>query len=120
MCAYVPVVSVWVVDVCVSYNKQRYFSLYHGVFWLWPGLGSPNLCPRYGLSSPCTAATVQPIVPVPDGGDCVAVGGMRIGRGSRSTRRKPAPVPICSPQIPHVLTWAITQAAALGSRRLTA
>jgi hypothetical protein len=32
-----------------------------------------------------------------------AVGGMRIGRETRSTRRKPAPVPLCSPQIPHDL-----------------
>jgi hypothetical protein len=28
---------------------------------------------------------------------------MRTGRGSRSTRRKPAPVPIRPPQIPHDL-----------------
>jgi hypothetical protein len=34
-----------------------------------------------------------------------AVGGMRIGRGNRSTRRKPAPVPLCPPQIPHDPTW---------------
>jgi hypothetical protein len=48
------------------------------------------------------------------------VGGMRIGRGNRSTRRKPAPVPLCPPQIPHDLTWDRTRAAAVGSRRLTA
>jgi hypothetical protein len=35
--------------------------------------------------------------------DYGAVGGMRIGRGNRSTRRKPAPVPPCSPQNPHDL-----------------
>jgi hypothetical protein len=28
-------------------------------------------------------------------GDCGAVGGMKIGRGNRSTRRKPAPAPLC-------------------------
>jgi hypothetical protein len=33
-----------------------------------------------------------------------AVGGMRIGRGNRSSRRKPAPVPLCQPQT-H-MTWA--------------
>jgi hypothetical protein len=33
-------------------------------------------------------------------GDCGAVGGMKIGRGNRSTRRKRAPAPICPPQIP--------------------
>jgi hypothetical protein len=52
--------------------------------------------------------------------DYVAVGGMRIGRGNRSTRRKPAPVPLCSPQIPHNRTWDRTRAAAVGSQRLTA
>jgi hypothetical protein len=35
-----------------------------------------------------------------DEGDCGAVGGMKIGRGNRSTRRKPAPAPLCPPQIP--------------------
>jgi hypothetical protein len=45
---------------------------------------------------------------------------MRIGRGNRSARRKPAPVPLCPPQIPHNLTRAQTQVAAEGSRWLTA
>jgi hypothetical protein len=36
-----------------------------------------------------------------DEGDCGAIGGMKIDRGNRSTRRKPAPVPLCPPQIPH-------------------
>jgi hypothetical protein len=35
-----------------------------------------------------------------------AVGGMRIDRENRNTRRKHAPVPFCPPQIPHDLTWA--------------
>jgi hypothetical protein len=52
--------------------------------------------------------------------DCGAVGGMKIGRVNRSTRRKPAPVPLCSPQIPHDLTRARTPAAAVESQRLTA
>jgi hypothetical protein len=34
-------------------------------------------------------------------GDCGEIGGMKIGRGNRSTRRKPAPAPLCPPQIPH-------------------
>jgi hypothetical protein len=42
-----------------------------------------------------TAATNRPI-DYDDG----EIGGM-IGRGNRSTRRKPAPVPLCSPQTPH-------------------
>jgi hypothetical protein len=46
---------------------------------------------------------------------CEPVGGMRIGRGN-STRRKPALVPRCPPQIPHELTWAQTRVAAMGIR----
>jgi hypothetical protein len=33
-----------------------------------------------------------------DGGE---IGGIKIGRGNRSTQRKPAPAPLCPPQIPH-------------------
>jgi hypothetical protein len=55
-----------------------------------------------------------------DGDDCGAIGKMRIGRGNWSTRRNPAPVPLCPPQIPHNLTWARTQAAEVGSRRFFA
>jgi hypothetical protein len=41
---------------------------------------------------------------------------MRFG----STWRKPAPVPLCPPKIPHDLTWARTWAATLGSQQLIA
>jgi hypothetical protein len=34
-------------------------------------------------------------------GDCGEIGGMKIGKGNRSTRIKPAPAPLCPPQIPH-------------------
>jgi hypothetical protein len=50
-----------------------------------------------------------------DDDECAAVGGM-LGSGNRSTRRKPAPVPLCLPQILHGLTQARTQAAAVGSQ----
>jgi hypothetical protein len=53
-------------------------------------------------------------------GDCGAIGGMKIGRGNRSTREKSAQVPLCPPQIPHDQSRALTRAAALGSQRLTA
>jgi hypothetical protein len=43
-----------------------------------------------------------------------------IGRGNRSTRRKPAPAPLCPLQIPLDQTRARTLAAAGGSQRLTA
>jgi hypothetical protein len=55
-----------------------------------------------------------------DDDECGAVGGMKIGRGNRNTRRKPAQVQLCPPQILHDLTWDRTRAAAVGSRRLTA
>jgi hypothetical protein len=52
--------------------------------------------------SPLYCGHFWPIVPDPDvgEGDCGAIGGMKIGRGNRSTRRKPAPAPLCPPQIP--------------------
>jgi hypothetical protein len=52
-----------------------------------------------------------------DDNDYGAFGGMTIGKGSRITRRKPAPVPLCPSQIPRDLTWDRT---VVGSRRLTA
>jgi hypothetical protein len=53
-------------------------------------------------------------------GDCGAIGGMKFGRGNRSTRRKPAPVPLCPPQIPYDQNRPRIRAAAVGSQRLTA
>jgi hypothetical protein len=52
------------------------------------------------LRPPSTSATNWPTVPPPsnyDGG----FGGTMIGMGNRSARRKPAPVPLCPPQIPN-------------------
>jgi hypothetical protein len=43
-----------------------------------------------------------------------------VRRGNRSTRRKPAPVPLLSAHIPHDLTRARTRTAAIETRRLTA
>jgi hypothetical protein len=45
------------------------------------------------------------------------IGGM-IGRGNRSTQRKPAPVPLCPPQTPNAAR-TLTRAPAVGSQRLT-
>jgi hypothetical protein len=53
-------------------------------------------------------------------GDCGAIGGMKLGRGNRSTRRKPAPAPICPPQISLDQTRERTRAAEVGNQRLTA
>jgi hypothetical protein len=66
-----------------------------------------------------TAATNRTIVSAPgDYGDA-EVGGMTIVRGNRSTRRKPAPLLLCPPQIPHAARTR-TRAVAVGSQRLTA
>jgi hypothetical protein len=53
-----------------------------------------------------------------DDGDFGAVGGMRVGRGNRSTRRKLVPVPLCPPQTPHDLICSRTRTFAVGSRLL--
>jgi hypothetical protein len=56
-----------------------------------------------GLSPLGTAATSVLLYKpqMIDEGDCGAIGGVKIGRGNRSTRRKPALAPLCPPQIPH-------------------
>jgi hypothetical protein len=64
-----------------------------------------------------TAATNKPIVPAPGAYDDGEIGGM-IGRGNRSTRRKPTPVPLCPPQTPHAARTR-ARAAAVGSQRLS-
>jgi hypothetical protein len=66
-----------------------------------------------------TAATNRPIVPALGDYDDGEIGGMMIGRGNRSTERKPAPVPLCPPQTPHAAQTR-TRAAVVGSQRLTA
>jgi hypothetical protein len=47
-----------------------------------------------------TSDTEWPIVPAPGDYDDGEFGGMKIGRGNRSTRRKPTPAPLFPPQIP--------------------
>jgi hypothetical protein len=51
-----------------------------------------------------TSVTNWPIVPAPGDYEDGEFGGMMIGRGNRSIRRKPAPVPFCPLQISHELT----------------
>jgi hypothetical protein len=48
-----------------------------------------------------------------------AIHGM-LGRETQSTLRKPAPLPLRPPQIPHDLTWLRTLVAVVGIWRLTA
>jgi hypothetical protein len=74
----------------------------------WSPIGSTWHCGHQG-----------PIVPGPGAYDDEEIGGMMIRKGNRSTRRKPAPVHLCPPQTPHAARTR-TQAAAVGSQRLTA
>jgi hypothetical protein len=68
-----------------------------------------------GLSPLGTAATSGLLYKpqMIDEGDCTAIGGMKIGRGNRSTRRNPTPAPLRPPQIPHDQTRARTRTAAV-------
>jgi hypothetical protein len=54
-----------------------------------------------------------------DDGDCGAIGGMKIGRLNRSTRRKPVPMPRYPPQIPHEQTQARTWAILYGEKNFS-
>jgi hypothetical protein len=63
-----------------------------------------------------TAATNRPIVPA-SGDYNGEIGGM-MGRGNRSTRSKPAPMPLCPPQTPHVAQTR-TRAITVGNQQLT-
>jgi hypothetical protein len=63
----------------------------------------------------------RPLLTAPGDCDDGEVGALNgFGRGNRSTRKKPAPMPLCSPQIPLNQTIARTRAAVVGSQRLTA
>jgi hypothetical protein len=66
-----------------------------------------------------TAATNRPIVPAPGDYDDGEIGGIMIGGGNRSNRRKSVPVPLCPPQTPHAAQTR-TRAAAVRIKRLTA
>jgi hypothetical protein len=84
-----------------------------GVWFLAMGLDWVHFVRR-----PLIGLSYQPRV-IDDDDERGTVYGMRIGRGNQSVRRKPAPVPLCPPQILHGLTWDRTRAAKVGSRRLT-
>jgi hypothetical protein len=77
-----------------------------GVGWDWVHL----------VCRPLTGLFYQPWM-IDD--ECGTVSWMRIDGINWITLRKPAPVPLCPPQIPHHLTWALTQAVAEGSWWLT-
>jgi hypothetical protein len=69
---------------------------------------------------PLGTSAIWPIVPAPVDCEDGEFGGMKIGRGNRNTRRKPAQAPFCPPKIPFDQKWTRTRDAAVGSERLTA
>jgi hypothetical protein len=74
----------------------------------------PGVEPNPLLLRPFLAYCTSP------GDDWGAIGGINERLGNRSTRRQPATVLLCPPQIPHDLTRIRTRTATVGSRRLTA
>jgi hypothetical protein len=66
-----------------------------------------------------TSATNWPIVPDQMIEDERGAFDEIIGRENRSTGRKPAPTPLCPPHILRDMTWARTQATAMGDQKLT-
>jgi hypothetical protein len=101
-----------VFSACIGTSSWFHVNMYIKTFF---SLGGVRLSP---LGTSATVVLLyQPRVMDDDYG---AVGGMRIGRGNRSTLRKPAPVPLCPPQIPHDQTWDRSRPVAVGSQQLTA
>jgi hypothetical protein len=93
--------------VIISYDSKQFF-FFNWYCGGWSPIGSTRHCGHQ-----------LPIVSAPDDYDDGEIGGMMIGRGNRSTRRKPDPVQLCPPQTPHAARTR-TQAAAVGSQHLTA
>jgi hypothetical protein len=67
-------------------HKNLKLNLYSGG---WRSIGSTRHCGHQ-----------WPIVPAPGDYDDGGIGGSMTGKRNRSTRRKPAPVPLCPPQTP--------------------
>jgi hypothetical protein len=76
------------------YNCTKYISNY---VTLWTSILIGLMGDGVQLSPLGIAATNMPIGPTPGDYDDREIGGMTIGRGNRSTQRKPAPVPLCPP-----------------------
>jgi hypothetical protein len=101
---------------CTSEVQYRHFDLLQftaDFFFFWVGWDWVHLLrrPLFGLLYQSRMI---------DDAECGAVGGMRIDRGNRSTRGKPAPAPLGPPQTPRGLTWGWTLQAEVGRQRLTA
>jgi hypothetical protein len=74
------------------------------------------ICPVGLLSTAATTGLLYQPQMIGDGDcDCGEIGGIKIGRENRSTRRKPAPAPLYPPQIPRDYTRVRNRVAAVGS-----
>jgi hypothetical protein len=100
---------------CLSFTLGIFVIEFHLLFRHFFIASGVGLSPLYSATS---GLLYQPQM-IGEGG-CGAIGGMKIGKRNRSTRRKPAPKPLCPPQIPLDQTRDRTRAAAVGSQRLTA
>jgi hypothetical protein len=80
-----------------TYQKIRF--LQHSYFLLMLKYFFFSLCSGTLGTAATTGLVYQPRMI--GEGDCGEIGGIKIGRGNRITRRKPAPAPLCPPQIPH-------------------
>jgi hypothetical protein len=67
-----------------------YFAYYYYYHW----------CETDSLGTAATTDLLYQPQMIGDG-DCGELGGMKIGKGNRSTLRKPAQAPLCPPQIAH-------------------
>jgi hypothetical protein len=122
----------WVSFSTSTQMLEQYFNLYHDRFLPYSHQFVVHCHPiirRYIIIvsgvrlSPLGTAATTGLLYEPqmiDEDDCGEIGGMKIGRGNRSTGRKPAPASLCPPQISLDQTRTRTRAAAVGSQRLTA
>jgi hypothetical protein len=67
------------------------------------------------------AAIYWRIVPAPmqDGGECGVISEINEWHGKPKYSEKTCRVPLCPPEVPHVLTRARTRVSAVGTRRRT-
>jgi hypothetical protein len=87
----------------LSFVLKTIMTIKHQLIAVWSEFWKFFIIIGVGLSLLGTAATSGLLYKpqMIDEGDCGAIGGMKTGRGDRSTQRKPAPTPLCPPQIPH-------------------
>jgi hypothetical protein len=114
-----PLLRAWQLHHLLHLSAHLSNKLTRPCSWLRPKVslvswGRIRLCP---LGTSVTICLLYQPQKIGDDDECAEVGGIRICRGNRTTRRKPAPLSHFPPRIPRDLTCAGTRAAAVGSRR---